>query len=226
LLGAIEVAKARVRLALGVQPLSEIWGIDRGVPICIYYIHDFMREFRSDVRGLCLEFQEDSYTSRYGGSAVSRLDILHVDDSNPVATVIADLTKPNDIPSDRFDCIVCTHVLHVIFDLQSAVEELFRILKPGGSLLAAVPHVSMCGPKAGELWRFTPEGLFATLAQTFDARQVTIRAYGNSLTASGQLRGLVASEFRTSELQFHDPRFAVEVCARATKSSSDNLDRT
>jgi hypothetical protein len=54
-----------------------------------------------------------------------------------------------------------------------------------------------------------------------------VRAYGNSLTAIGELRGLVASEFDRSSLDYNDPRFAVEICARAYKPtirSNENLE--
>jgi hypothetical protein len=51
----------------------------------------------------------------------------------------------------------------------------------------------------------------------FGAANVLVRGYGNSLTAAGEIRGVVAGEFLRSELDSHDPRFAVEVCARAVK---------
>jgi SAM-dependent methyltransferase len=182
-----------------------------------YYLEQFLREFAGDIRGHCLEFQNPGYTPRFGGTAVEKLDILHVDDSNPLATIVADLTKPNNIRSDRFDCIICTHVLHIIFELDKAVSELYRILRPGGVLLVAVPQVSMCDPRFHEIWRFTPEGLAVVLSKVFGEKNVLVRAYGNSLTAAGEIRGLVASEFSKPTLDYHDPRFAVEVCARACK---------
>jgi SAM-dependent methyltransferase len=215
---ATRIAKARVRLGVNAQPLSYLWGFDRGVPIHRYYLDQFINEFRSDIRGHCLEFQDDAYTSSYGNGAVSKLDILHIDDKNPLATIVADITKANQIPSDTFDCIICTHVLHVIFELETAVSELHRILKPGGVLLTTVPHISMCDPGWHEIWRFTPEGLALVLGKAFGNKNVTVRAFGNSLTAAGELRGLVAHEFSKATLDYHDPRFAVEVCARAFKA--------
>jgi SAM-dependent methyltransferase len=150
---------------------------------------------------------------------VESLDILHIDASSPHATLIADLTRPNHLPRNRFDCIVCTHVLHVIFAVQHAVAELFRILKPGGTLLVAVPHISMYGPEYGEIWRMTPIGLQALLSPAFGPNNVLVRSYGNSLTAAGEIRGVVSNEFLRSELDSHDLRFPVEVCARAVKRS-------
>jgi SAM-dependent methyltransferase len=180
-------------------------------------VDQFLTEFASDIRGHCLEFQKDHYTTRFGKSAVNKLDILHIDGSNPKATIVADLTKPNLIPSNQFDCIICTHVLHVILELEQVISELHRVLKPGGVLLVAVPHVAMFDPSSHDLWRFTPDGLGLMLAKSFSSKNVTVRAYGNSLTAAGQIRGLVAHEFTIAKLAYHDPRFAVEVCARAYK---------
>ena len=213
----IKACNARVRLTVGRQPLSVFWGHERGLPICRYYLEQFLGVCARDIRGQCLEFADDWYTSRFGGAAVTRVDVLHIDDSNPRATIVADLTRPNNIPSDRFDCIICTFVLHVIFEVDKAIAELHRILRPGGVLLVAVPHISMCDPQYHELWRFTPEGLSLILAQAFGARHVSVRAYGNSLTAAGQIRGLVPEEFTGAELDHTDERFAVTVCARAVK---------
>jgi SAM-dependent methyltransferase len=215
----MEAIKARARLTFGTKPLSYLWGFDRGLPVHRHYLDQFLQEFACDIRGHCLEFQNPGYTLRFGGSAVEKLDILHIDDTNPLATIVADLTRPNEIPSNQFDCIVCTHVLHVIPEVDTAVAEMHRILKPGGVLLVTVPHVSMCDPGFHELWRFTPEGLCLVLAKAFGPGDVTVRAYGNSLTAAGEIRGLIAHEFSQATLDYHDPRFAVEVCARAFKTN-------
>lgn len=209
---------ARLRLGVGVRPFSYRWGYDRGLPVLRYYSEQFFHEFASDIQGHCLEFQEDSYTSRFGGARVTKLDILHQDGNNPKATLVADLTRPNDLPDEFFDCIICTFVLHVIFNFRKAVTELHRTLRPGGVLLVAVPHVSMCDPQSHELWRFTTQGLHMLLAEVFGKNNVTIRSYGNSLTTAGNIRGLAAHEFSKAELDSHDPRFASGICARAVKT--------
>jgi SAM-dependent methyltransferase len=209
--------RARWRLAMGIAPLSYVWGTDRGVPVHRYYVEKFLAEFAADIRGHCLEFAAATYVPRFGGPAVTALDILHIDGSNPRATLTGDLTRPNDLPGDRFDCIVCTHVLHLIFDVRRATSELHRILKPGGILLVAVPHVGMVASEYRELWGFTPEGLLRVLGEWFGDDTVTIRAYGNSLAAAAEIRGLVAGELTRAELNTHDRRFAVEVCGRAIK---------
>jgi glycosyltransferase involved in cell wall biosynthesis len=211
------IPRVRARMGIGCEPLSQSWSFDRGLPIHRYYVERFLRECASDIHGRCLEFQEDSYTTRFGGTAVRKLDVLHLDASNPNATIAADLTRPNDVPSNAFDCIICTHVLHVVDDVTAFVRELHRILAPEGVLLMATPFVSMCGPQSHELSRLTPEGLRRLLASVFADARVSIRPYGNSLTAAGELRGLVVAEFSAAELDLEDARFAVEICARAAK---------
>ena len=81
---------------LGEKPLSDTWGTDRGLAIHRYYLERFLAEFAVDIRGHCLEFQNPQYTRRFGCTAVTALDILHIDESNPQATLIADLTQPNE----------------------------------------------------------------------------------------------------------------------------------
>ena len=163
---------ARIRFAFGLQPLSQLWGFDRGIPVHRYYLKQFLQEFSSDIHGHCLEFQEDSYTSQLGGDRVTKLDILHKDFGNPNATIVADITKPNNVPSNLFDCIICTYVLNVIFELDKAVSELYRMLKPGGVLLVAVPQSNMCAPQWHDVWRLTPEGLHHVLAKVFEGENM------------------------------------------------------
>jgi glycosyltransferase involved in cell wall biosynthesis len=208
---------SRLSLAFSMKPLSEAWGFDRGLPLHRYYVDNFLQEFSADIRGHCLEFQENSYIRRFDRGAVQKIDILNVDSDNPRATIVADISKPNNIPSGQFDCIICTHVLHIIYDFEKAVSELYRILKPGGVVLFASPLVSMYSADVGDLWRFTPDSLRIILGKVFGEDNVVIKSYGNSLIAAGEIRGLVRSEFTKTELDYQDERFAIEVCARAIK---------
>jgi SAM-dependent methyltransferase len=121
------------------------------------------------------------------------------------------------LSSNVFDCIVCTYVLHLVFEKEKIVTELYRTLKPGGVLLVAVPDITVCYPQYHELWRFTAEGLHELLARVFGAGNVSVRTYGNSLTAAGMLRGLGSRDFTQAELDYHDPRYILVVCARAVK---------
>ena len=208
---------ANAAFALDPTPLSYAWGTDRGIPVHRLHLEQFLAQHSADIRGRCLEFQDPLYAPRFGGAAVLRLDILHLDDSNPRATIITDITKPNAVPDNTFDCVICTHVLHTVFHLERAVSELHRILAPGGVLLIGVPQISMCDRRYEELWRFTVAGLGRLLATAFAPDDFAVSAYGNSFTSAGELRGMIAEEFSADLIAFHDERFAAEICARAVK---------
>lgn len=210
---------ARTRLLFGVQPLAQQW-FERGFPIHRYYLEHFLQTHASDIRGHCLEFQEDSYTTRFGGTRVTALDILHKerDALSGHATLIADLTRPNSIPSDTFDCIICTYVLHVIADIDRLVAELHRILRTNGVLLVAVPDITINYPEHNELWRFTAKGLRQVLGTVFEG-SIEAVSFGNSLVAAGELRGLTVKDFSPATLSYQDARYGLLTCARALKAA-------
>jgi SAM-dependent methyltransferase len=207
---------ARVRAAYG-EPLSYDAGFERGLPMHRAFIERYVARHAVDIRGRCLEFQEDAYTTRFGRPGC--VDILHIDDTNPQATIVADLTAPNTIETGTFDCIICTHVLHVVYDFDRMIAELHRILAPGGVLLVAVPTTLRAQSAWDELFRFTPLGLRTALTRHFGEANVSVEGFGNSLTAAGSMRGLIERDFTRAELEHYDERFVIETCGRAVRGS-------
>jgi SAM-dependent methyltransferase len=60
---------------------------------------------------------------------------------NSQADVFHDLnTFPYPFPNDRFDSLLCRHVLEHLEETDKVMEEFFRILKPGGEAIIEVPH--------------------------------------------------------------------------------------
>ena len=211
---------ARPLMGYGVKPrITLAWQpIGGEVAIHRYYIEEYLIKNAADIQGNCLEFEADVYATRIGNDRVVKLDIINVDDSVPEATIIADLTKPNQIPDNQFNCIICTFVLHCIWDYSAVLRDLKRILKPGGVLIGCVPLIMGYTPKCGEVWRFSPEGLEKIMAECFEADDVTIQSYGNSLTAMADVRGLASEKFSKRELDFCDPRYPVILAFRALKN--------
>ena len=103
------------------RPVSLDFGFDRGLPVDRYYVENFLAKHARDIRGHVLEIGDDTYTKRFG-SNLDKVDILHVRDGNAKATIIGDLAMPGLLPCDRFDCIVLTQTLHLIYDMTSAVS--------------------------------------------------------------------------------------------------------
>jgi peptidoglycan/xylan/chitin deacetylase (PgdA/CDA1 family) len=208
-------------------PVSKRFGFDRGLPVDRQYIENFLHRHggpSGDIRGHVLEVGEDTYTRGFG-AGVTRVDVLHVDDSNPQATIVADLAQADHIKTNSFDCVICTQTLLLIYDVHAAIATLERILRPGGVLLATVPGISkICRPEVdlwGDYWRFTSLSARRLFEDAFPPANVKVEAYGNVLAATAFLHGLAAEELRPEELELRDPDFEVLIAVRAVKDAAD-----
>lgn len=216
------------------RPVSEEWGYDRGQPIDRWYIDDFLGRFSmahyyaaGDIRGRILEVGGDEYSSRAaarsGRGSISSIDVLHVSDENPKATIVGDLVTGAGVPKDAFDCLICTQTLHVVFDIHAAVRTIHQALRRGGVALVTVPGITRsCVPDRdhwGDYWRLTSSGAEQLFAQVFGADSVRVETYGNLRTAMGFLQGMAAEEFAPWELQVHDLDFEVLIGIRAQRAS-------
>lgn len=198
------------------RPFSDVYGYDRGRPVDRHYIEWFYATHGHDIRGRVLEVGEDTYTRRFG-HAVDDVDVLHVDPADPAATVVADLTHAPQVPDARYDCVVVAQTLHLIADVDAAVTELARIVRPGGVVLATVPGITRMtdGPQWRHHWSFTEHSARRLFESHFD--DVVVEVHGNVLAATAFLYGLADHELTTAELARHDRRFPVTVTVRARR---------
>ena len=206
-------------------PVSSVFGFDRGMPIDRYYIERFLAAHAADIRGCVLEIGDDRYTRQFGGGRVTRSDVLHVVGGNPQATIVADLTRADDVPAESFDCILCTQTLQMIVDVEAALRHLARMLRPGGVLLTTSSGISrICRREGidawGEYWRFTTQSARRLFGRAFPPANVHAVAYGNVLAAVAFLHGLTAEELMPAELDYEDPDFEVVIGVRAAKSGA------
>jgi glycosyltransferase involved in cell wall biosynthesis len=204
-----------------ITPVARKLGRDRGLPIDRHYIERFLTAHAERIGGHVLEIGDDRYTRKFGGTRVTRSDVLHVTSDNPSATIVADLTSASHIPSDRFDCIILTQTLHCIYQLSAAVSTLYRILRPGGTVLATVAGVTQIDPIAvGEwqyYWNFSVASARALFEERFPAPLVQVESFGNVLAATAYLHGLAAEELREEELDYCDPDFQFLIAVAAVK---------
>jgi SAM-dependent methyltransferase len=215
------VGWARLGSLRRLSPISRYWGSERGLPIDRYYIEQFLAAHASDIRGHGLEIKEDLYTSRFGGDRITKLDILHPEEGNPNATIVADLTVADNLASNSFDFIIATQTLDFVYDVRAAVATLSRILKPGGRLLATVSGISKISredmDRWGHYWAFTTRSTEQLLHEFFPAKNVQVEAHGNVLAAIAFLHGLATEELRREELDCDDRDFQVLISIRAVK---------
>jgi SAM-dependent methyltransferase len=203
-----------------VKPIARNFGMGRGYIIDRYYIEGFLERHGADIRGRVLEIGSNDYTLRFG-TQVTRSDVLHVQAGNPQATIVADLTREEDFPANTFDCLILTQTLQFIYDVRAAIRTAYKILRPGGVLLATVPGISQIARgdfnRWGEHWRFTSMSAARLFEEVFPAGCVEAEAHGNVLAAVGFLHGLVVEDVGSEKLDYHDPDYEVTITIRATK---------
>ncbi len=203
------------------SPIDAGFGGGRGKPIDRHYIEGFLSRHAADVQGRVLEVGSDDYTRRFGQSRVELADILHADDSNPRATLVADLGSGTGLPHAAFNCFICTQTLQSIHALDLAVASIHRLLAPGGVLLLTVPGISQISPydrdRWGEHWRFTPQSVERLLGETFVGGEVEVNGRGNVLASISFLHGLACEDLTSAELDHFDDRYPMLVTARARK---------
>ncbi len=211
-----------------VTPLSREFGYEFGVPVDRYYIESFLARNSDDIHGRVLEIGDDSYTKRYGGNRVAYRDVLHVDGGNPVATIVGDLTEADHIPSNRFDCLILTQTLHLIYDVHLAIQTIHRILKPGGVVLATFPGISQISNDQWAqswFWSFTTLSAQRIFQEVFPKTNIKVEAFGNVLVAMAFLYGLPLHVLSSEELDFHDRNYEVLITVRAQKPGIPGEDR-
>jgi glycosyltransferase involved in cell wall biosynthesis len=203
------------------MPLSREFGYDRGQPIDRYYIEKFLSDHRADIKAHVLEIADDTYTRQFGGDRISVSDVLHAASGNPKATIIGDLTCADHIPSNTFDCIILTQTLQLIYDVHTALQTVYRILKPGGVVIATFPGISQISrydmERWGYYWSFTSLSARRLFEEIFPATGIQIKTYGNVLTATAFLYGMATEELKQKEMEFIDQDYEVLIAVRAQK---------
>jgi SAM-dependent methyltransferase len=111
----------------------ERWGriLDVGAQYCPYYP--------------LFEEKCESYTS---------MDIV----DTPIVDLVCN-AEEMPVEDGSYDLVLCTQVLEHCEHPQRIVDECYRVLKPGGTLIVTVPSVYPMHGYPADNWRFMPDGL-------------------------------------------------------------------
>jgi SAM-dependent methyltransferase len=202
------------------EPLSTSYGYDRGMPIDRYYIDKFLQAHAGDIRGRVLEVGESSYSRRLGGDRITRQDVLHVHSGNPEATIIGDVADPSTLPEGQFDCILMLQTLQLVLDVEAAVANVRRALRPGGVALLTVSGLTpICDDEWRDTfyWMFTSQAIRRLLGKHFDEEKIEVRGFGNLYAATAFLHGAAVQEVSKKKLDqtASVPDYSIVVAARA-----------
>jgi peptidoglycan/xylan/chitin deacetylase (PgdA/CDA1 family)/glycosyltransferase involved in cell wall biosynthesis len=185
------VAKADYGKSSRTTPIGSYRGRDRGTPIDRYYLERFLEAHRADVNGRVLEI-----------------------------TDVADLRNATALASDTYDCLIVTQTFHLVDDIGAAIGTCFRLLRPGGVLLATAPGINRIDDAAGldgDYWRLTEASARRLFAQSFPVERLDVTTYGNVGASMAFLNGLAVEELSGADLDARDPSFPVVVAVRAMR---------
>jgi glycosyltransferase involved in cell wall biosynthesis len=207
-------------------PFSRDFGYSRGGPVDRFYIETFLSKQSKSIKGRVLEIGDNNYTLRFGGSKVERSDVLHINSENPHATFVGDLSNAPQLPTGKFDCIILTQTLQLIYHFKEALETCYRVLRPGGTLLITVPGISQID--SGEwneywYWSFTKLSITRLLSEIFPTESVEVRNYGNVLAATAFLHGIGLPELQPKQIESTDPNYQVIISAVAVKPTGNQF---
>jgi SAM-dependent methyltransferase len=210
----------KVLTDLPIAPVSNQFGLERGQPIDRFYIEQFLAANADCIKGRVVEIAENTYTLKYG-KAVVQSEILHVDPTAANATLIADLTQPDSVPENIADAFICTQTLNFIYDVNSAVCGIHKLLKPNGKALITVAGLSQVSrfdmDRWGDYWRFTDKSLRRLLAAHFEEADIDITTFGNAHSATMFLQGIVMEEVDKRKIGVQDPDYQMVIGAVVTK---------
>ena len=203
------------------EPVSRLFGFDRGTPIDRYYITSFLQKHADDVKGAALEIAESTYTKQLD-HGVTSFEVLHVDQSNNKATIIGDLAKPETLPDNRIDCFICTQTLNFIYDFKKAIEGCYKLLRKEGVFLGTVGGISQISrydmDRWGDYWRFTDLSIKKLFEEYFGAENIMVETFGNVFAANAFLQGIAVEDLDdTHILDVKDPDYQVTIAIRAIK---------
>ena len=140
-----EILKRLIKLS--VRPFDCGWHLSR------YWMYSRIGEFFSSAprAGRVLSISESvAFHELFARDATSFVEASYPDHN------ILSL----EFESDSFDFVVCDQVLeHVEGSPQRAVDELRRVLRPGGWMLLTTCFINPVHGAPGDFWRFTPDGL-------------------------------------------------------------------
>ncbi|MEK7612051.1 MAG: methyltransferase domain-containing protein [Patescibacteria group bacterium] len=89
------------------------------------------------------------------------------------------------LKNDSVDAIICCSVLEHLYDPKRAIQEMYRVLKPGGQILAYTHFIYPYHARNGvysDYFRFTDEGLTNLFSQF---KTVELKKQGGYFTALG-----------------------------------------
>jgi hypothetical protein len=130
------------------------------------------------------------------------------------------LVTGEGVEEEILDCLICTQTIQFIYEIDTAVYNIVKMLKKGGCALITVhgiAQISMYDYNIwGEYWRFTKK-TFDELVGSFDIGGYDIHSYGNVKTATAMLYGVVVEDLEEKDFEYDDEQYPVVLTLKIIK---------
>jgi hypothetical protein len=227
-LHALRAPVVRQLAALRFRRLQPMFsGRPVGTAIVRWYWSDFLQRHRNDVRGDALEVGTTSTIRAYGGDRLRSANAIDLAPHGSEVTLVADLSRADDISGERYDCFVLQFTMHVIADAEAALYHAVRLLKPGGVLLVNFSCVDAQFPTGMDMgtgaplwvhWCFTPLQVHNLLHRAgLGSPDYSLEVHGNLFARMAYQLNMPAEALTREELTQPDAAWPVLVCVRAVR---------
>lgn len=198
------------------ETISNKFGVERGNPIDRVFINRFLGNNRKYIHDIVYEIGDNEYTLKYGKNCASKIFTADEnDDRNNI--IVGDLQSGLGCDEKVCDCFILTQTLPFIFDINSAVKNIMKMLKPNGVALVTVSGISMISmydyERWGHYWGFTEQSIKKLFIEIGKASNVDVISYGNPKLASGFIYGLSEEDYKKEDFDYNDTVTPVTICA-------------
>lgn len=201
------------------MPVSKRFGLERGKPVDRVYIERFLESQSDKIKGCVMEIADSNYTEMFGNDVEQNL-VLHLNGWGK-GVIKGNLETGEGIRENSVDCFICTQTIQFIYDVRSAVRNIYRSLKPGGVALVTANCLGQISlydyHNWGEYWRFTDQSMRKLFAEAFADHNITVQSWGNVKTAAAYLYGLCAEDLKAEDFALQDGQYPVIVTAVVRK---------
>lgn len=152
----------------------------------VYQIHrDIRALLDSHARGPCLDAGSGRSPLKKAMQARG-IEVISIDIEDRAGEIdeIADIQEMPVVPTAGIGTVLCTNVLEHVPRPWDAINEIARVLEPGGWLILSVPHLSAIHEAPHDYFRYTRYGLESLLG-TRGLKVLEIREAGGIFSFLG-----------------------------------------